>query len=243
MLTVTGTNRAFVITSSREVSRIENIRKLQAQVPGLRLVEAIYPKYQKVPFLTKLIQKSKERGGKALNPGEIGIILSNRMIWQEVVRIAASDDEHFLLMESDSCINDVETLHKYAASLTADYDLFFFGAWLGHMQLTRSSRKRVAGIYNVGEPFIQTVCSGYGYSVNRKAARYLLQCTGKIAYPVDEFKKYMAPGVLRIGGIVPELISHQTGESTIGHGGMLPLLERIWLFLLDVRNGIICYFK
>ncbi len=243
MSTVTDNIQAFVITSATEVSRIENTRQLQRQVQGLRLVEAVYPKYQKVPFLAQLIQKSKERGGKALNPGEIGVILSNRKIWQEVIRIAVSDEQHFLVMESDSCINDVATLHRHAASLTVGYDMFFFGAWLGHMKLTRSSRKRIAGRYYVGEPFIKTICSAYGYSVNRKAARYLLQCTGKISFPVDEFKKYMEPGVLRIGGIVPELISHQKGESTIGHGEMLPVLERIWLFLLDIRNSIICYFK
>lgn len=236
--------QAFVITSPVEVSRKKNIELLAQQLPGLRLSDAVYPRHEKVPFIEQLVSKSKERGGRALNYGEIGVILSNRRVWREVLRMAQTDEQHFLVLESDSHINDPVLLHKHAASLTSGHDLFFFGGWLGHMKLNRSTRKHIEAGYFAGEPFVKTICSAYGYSVNRKAAKYLLECTGKMAYPVDEFKKYMQPGVLRIGAVVPELITQKEGEeSTIGHNGMKPVIEKIWLFLLDVRNTIICYFK
>jgi hypothetical protein len=234
--------RAFVICSERELHRKNNIALLHQLLPGLMQIEAIYPRYTKIPFLSGLIQKSRERTGRALNEGEIGILLSNRQAWQEICSIAEDDKEPFLILESDSCINNPSLLIEKGVTIAGDYDLFFFGGWMGHIKLKRSTVRRITDRFRVGEPYIKTICSGYGYSVNRKAARYLLQRTSSVGYPVDEFKRYMEPGMLKVGAVLPELISELPGSSsTIGHDGLPPWLHTIKIRLLDIRNGVIAY--
>lgn len=235
------TIKAFVITSCHELSRRDNIALLHQHLPGLLEMEAVYPRYQRVPFLHQLKQKSKERTGKALSDGEIGILLSNRKIWKHICSIAANDQEHFLIMESDSKINDVSLLQEQGKKLAEQYDLFFHGGWMGNMKLKRSTLQKVNETFTVGEPYRKTICSGYGYSLNRVAAKYLLKCTAQIQYPVDEFKKYTQPGVLKIGAILPELISEQPGTSTIGHQQRFLFLHTLKMRLVHLRNSLIAY--
>ena len=234
---------AFVITATHEISRLPNIEFLKKQLPSLQIIEAIYPSRQKIPFLKKLIAVSGTRTGKCLNHGEIGVLLSNRKIWRQIVASSNADNNFFLILESDSVINDIAVLESHFHSLTSEYDLFFFGGWLGHIKLLRSTKMKVNNTFSVGEPYIKTICSGYGYALNKKTAKYLLQQTNKIAYPADEFKKYIEPGKLNIGAVVPELISQGDGTTTIGHNGLPSFFEMLWLFILDIRNSIICNFK
>lgn len=235
--------KAFIICSVYETTRRENISRLKQQLPGLKEIEAVYPSRQHVPFLKQLQKRSEERTGTRLNEGEIGVILSNRKIWRSIVAEAGDELEPYLILESDSCINDLSFFSDKGKQLAEGYDLFFFGGWMGHMQLKRSSRQHAGNGFMVGEPYRKTICSAYGYAVNKKAARYLLQKTARIQYPIDEFKKYTEPGELRIGAIVPELISELPGSSTIGHKTVHPVLYKLKMLVLDTRNAIICYFS
>ncbi len=233
----------FIITAAHEQSRLANVLMLQKQLPTMQIMEAIYPSRQKIPFINQLICKSEERTGRALNLGEIGVLLSNRKIWQTIVQSEALETASFLIVESDSVINELNLLQNNFQQLTSQYDLFFWGGWFGHIKLLHSSQKKISPTYSYGTPLINTICCGYGYSVNKKTARYLLQQTKQIAYPVDEFKKYIPSGKLTIGAIVPEIISQAEGESTIGHEGLSPFIEKIWFLILDIRNAIICFFN
>lgn len=246
--------RAWVIAAAHETERAAHIQLLATQLPGLQQMEAIYPTRQKVPFINRLIAITKQRTGTALNKGEIGVLLSNRAIWKRIVKEARNESEHFLILESDSVINDAAMLHQQYQQVQNDYDLFFWGAWLGHAQILRSTKKKIqlttphpspegfSTSYAIGMPFYKTICSGYGYSLNKKAAAYLLKRSNKIAYPVDEFKRYANPQDLRWGTIKPEIISQGKGTTTIGHSGN-PILEKIWISLLDIRNAVICFFN
>ena len=94
---------------------------------------------------------------------------------------------------------------------------------------------RLMGLHFIGEPLRNAVACTYGYSINRKAASCLLKSTNRIAYPVDEFKKYLKPGQLRWGAVVPELISVHDVPSTI-QPNTDKMMEKIWIFVLDIRN-------
>jgi GR25 family glycosyltransferase involved in LPS biosynthesis len=230
----------FLVSSVHETARKPFVELLRKEFPNLEQVEAIYPSHTRVPFLQQLQERSEERTGRSLKEGEIGLILTNRKIWRKILNRASSDEEHFLILESDSKISESQLLHKNFNSLSASYDIFFWGAWFGHMRLLRSKRKTFAVGYSAGEPLINSVACTYGYSINRKAAAVLLKATARIAYPVDEFKRYLAPGQLRFGGVAPELISVHPSPSTIRQDGS-SLKEKIWILLLDLRNHILSF--
>ena len=233
--------RSFIISAASETARTANIYQLRKQLPDAMMVEAVYPSVTKVPFLQNLINLSKQRTGNALLPAEIGCLLSHRNIWQRIIQMDLTDAEHCLILESDSTINDLALLEEFAA--LKKYDLFFFGAWLGHMKLFRSSKKQLNERFSIGQPFIKTVYCTYGYSVNKKAAAYLLQQTKKIGYPVDQFKQYIQPGAIRIGGVVPELISAGNMGSYINQIDANAWQQKLFMHLLDIKNNIICFFK
>lgn len=230
---------SYVITSIHETERIPFVVQIKSALPNVKQVEAIYPSSTRVPYLKKLQFKSKERGGRALTAGEIGLILTSRMIWRDILQRAQDDQEHFLILESDSKINDIELLTSKFQALTRGYDFFLWGSWQGHLRILRSKRKRVDKKYTYGEAFMRSIAGTYGYSLNRKAAATLLELTGKIAYPVDEFKRYVAPGTLHFGGIVPEVISiHKALPTTIGRPANAAV-ERLIMFVFDIRNYIL----
>lgn len=232
----------FLVSSVHETARKSFVELLRKEFPELEKVEAIYPAHTRVPFLQQLQERSKERSGRSLKEGEIGLILTNRQIWRKILSRASSDEEHFLILESDSKISASLLLHQYFHSLSASYDIFFWGAWFGHMRLLRSKRKAFAAGHWAGEPLINSVACTYGYSINRKAAAVLLKATARIAYPVDEFKRYLTPGQLRFGGVAPELITVHPSPSTIRQDSS-SLKEKIWIFLLDLRNHILSYWR
>lgn len=234
----------FIISSPHEPEdRLSNVELLQQQIPRTILQPAIFPNQQKVPFLEKLRKKSGERTGVTLNAGEIGVLLANRCIWRQIVHLKPNEEDIFLILESDSKINNYHVFREKAGLMMKGYDLFFFGGWTGRMMLKRSTIQVFDPPFKVGDPYIKTVCSGYGYAINLRAAKTLLQYTKKIAYPVDEFKKYLPANRLKIGGVVPELVSEQPGTTTIGHPNYKSFLFQSKMFLVHLRNSIVSYFS
>jgi GR25 family glycosyltransferase involved in LPS biosynthesis len=63
--------------------------------PGIVKMEAIFPKYQNVPFLQKLINLSEQRTGIKLMPGEIGCLLGHRKIWKTILNSKDEYEGHY----------------------------------------------------------------------------------------------------------------------------------------------------
>ncbi len=226
--------RAFVLFSEHETERHSHIEALRAILPALEVVEPVFPSRIHVPFLAAMVEKSRSRTGKALLPTEIGVILSHRKIWAKIAK--EKTNEHFLVLESDSRILKPELLKSETAE---KYDLFFWGAWNGYASLKQSTIKN-----GVGEPLIKSVYGAYGYSLNSKAAAYLLKKTPQVAYPVDMYKRFVDPSEISLGAIVPEVISTwRTSDSLIRKEsrGHLLTAELIRL-IFYCRNTIQSYF-
>lgn len=232
--------KAFLIYAESETHRKEHIAKLMADVPfSVEKVEAVYPDRQHVPFRDALLQVSKERTGKALLMGELGCLLSHRRVWSKILREANNDQDHYLIFESDSVIGDPVFLHDNFSDLTQLKDLFFWGAWEGHMKFFNSTQKAIAASHVVGEPFIKTIYCTYGYSLNRKAAKLLLNRTKKISYPVDQFKFFFSQKELKLGGVLPEVVTGNKINSTI-RDKENALFKQLFLTVLDIKNNFIC---
>jgi hypothetical protein len=226
--------RAFVLFAEHETERKAHVEAMRSVLSGLELVEPVFPSRVHVPFLEALIEKSRARTGKALLPTEIGVILSHRRVWSLIAR--ENTDDHFLVLESDSRIIKPELLQSETAE---KYDLFFWGAWNGYASLKKSTVQ-----HGVGEPLIKSVYGAYGYSLNSKAARYMLQKTARIAYPVDMYKRFVDPAEISLGAIVPEVISTwRTSDSLIrqeSHGHLLT--AELIRMIFYCRNTIQSYF-
>ena len=231
--------RSFIITSATENERKANVANLLVQLPDAVLIEAVYPSQVHVPFLHRMMELSEQRTGKRLLPAEIGCLMSHRIVWRKIIVADSAEDEHFLVLESDSVLSS-----EFAEVVDINtYDLFFFGAWLGHMKLFRSTRQKINNTYTIGTPFIKTVYCTYGYSLNKKAAAYLLKQTNRIAYPVDQFKYFLDTNEIRLGGIVPELISGGQMGSYINQDGFSSWRKKWVMNVLSIKNNLICYFK
>jgi GR25 family glycosyltransferase involved in LPS biosynthesis len=236
---------AFLLYAEREKARLPQVQLIQAAFEQVEIIEALYPSHTHVPFLNQLIVKSKERTGKALLTNEIGVLLGHRIIWQRIVKVATSNNEHFLVFESDSKINELDLLKANFHSYTSKYDLFFWGAWDGNARIKKSTIQFVQGAFKIGEPLIKSVYCTYGYSLNKKAAILLLNATRKIAYPVDIFKKYIPAGTLKLGAVRPEIVSAwYNTPSTIRKEGW-PKKIKNWCIvqIFDCRNRIQAYFS
>jgi len=236
---------AFVLYSIKEESRKLQVDALKKAIPALELVEAIFPKYEKVAFLQKLISLSKQRTGRALMPAEIGVLLGHRKIWRKIIQSKMGQEQHVLILESDSKIAKPELLEYCFNSFTKNYDLFFWGAWDGHMRLKKSSLIYNKGKQAIGEPLIKSVYCTYGYSLNKKAAAYLLKATGKINFPVDMYKKHIKQGDLKLGAARPEIISAwYNTPSSIQKQNLIEQIKRFCIVqIFDFRNKIQAYFS
>jgi len=238
--------KSFLITSEREIARKANINLLMQQLPNTQIVEAIYPDHQHIPFLNKIKTVSKQRTGHALVNGEIGCLLSHRKVWRKIVA-EKNDSEFYLILESDSVIIDFPALLNLANNNISQYNsnafIFFFGAWLGHMKLLRSTIKILDKNYTIGEPFIKTLYCSYGYGLNLKAAKYLLNQTNKVAYPVDQFKRFVNPSRISLWGVYPEIISAAALGSYINQSKIKIWQRQLIMNLLDIKNNLICFFK
>ena len=226
--------RAFVLFADHETERKAHVEAMRSVLPALEVVEPVFPSRVHVPFLEALIDKSRTRTGKAILATEIGVILSHRKVWSLIAQ--ESSNEHFLILESDSRIMTPELLKAETAK---KYDLFFWGAWNGYASLKKSTVQ-----HGVGEPLIKSVYGAYGYSLNSKAAKYLLQKTARIAYPVDMYKRFVDTREISIGAIVPEVISTwRTSDSLIRKESRRHLLTaELIRMIFYCRNTIQSYF-
>ena len=96
----------------------------------------------------------------------------------------------------------------------------------------------------MGEPLIKSVYGAYGYSINSKAARYLLQKTARVAYPVDMYNHFVDPAEISIGSIIPEVITTwRTSDSLIRQESRVQLMAaELIRMIFYCRNTIQSYF-
>ncbi|MDB5210582.1 MAG: hypothetical protein JWQ30_1409 [Sediminibacterium sp.] len=235
--------QGYILGSVHEQDRRQNLALLKTTLPSCVYEEAIYPEYVKVPFADSLKEMAGRRTGHALSSGEMGCLLSHRKIWKKIASHSGNDARMFLVLESDSSIQNIDVISKHFENVSKDFDLFFWGAWEGHMKLFRSSKKILSGNYVVGEPFIKTVYCTYGYSLNRAAANHLLKKTGKAGYTVDQFKRFIRKGDLRVGGVMPELIITTGRQKSYIQKNRNSLKEFFVWLLLDCKNALICLLK
>jgi GR25 family glycosyltransferase involved in LPS biosynthesis len=257
--------KTFIVYNELEQDRKQLVANLQACFSNHQVVKAIYPSETPVPFISTIQKLSQERTGKALSWGEIGCLLTHRKIWQAIVndKEQASlwkSPKAYLIVESDSVVNNKTLIEAQFDSIHQQYDLFFWGAFEGRVQLFRSTQKKLQSTavaseidnsngnantsYVYGTPFIKSLYCTYGYSLNKKAAAYLLTVTKTFSYPVDVWKKNLAKTNLKIGAIRPELIAVQSGMvSRIQDRKPQVLKEWILYLLVEIKNRLIVFFK
>lgn len=232
----------YILYGPHDVSRSKQVGVLQQTFPTAEIIEPIFPRKQKVPFIKDLIQNAFDRSGTKLLPEEVGVFMSHRKIWSIISK--KGNNNHYLVLESDSKIKDSTTIHTQFSEVQNDYDLFFWGAWNNHVSIKRSTSKKIAQNYIIGTPLIRSVYGAYGYSLNAKAAKYLLEQSKRINHPVDLYKYYIDPTQINIGSIKPEVISTwQTTDSTIRKERFKDKLKRIIIIkIFNLRNQILAYF-
>jgi GR25 family glycosyltransferase involved in LPS biosynthesis len=235
---------AFIIYGQNEHARQAQVNLMQEVLPNSVLVDPIFPARQKVPFITNLIQNAYKRSGYKLLASEVGVFMSHRSIWKKIVQQNNDPNQHFLVLESDSKINDMHLIEQTMQKVQTGYDLFFWGAWNNHVSIKKSTAENIDNNYKIGVPLIRSVYGAYGYSLNIKAAKHLLAKSSKINYPVDLYKHYVDQSVIKIGAIQPELISTwQTTDSTIRKEANIDRLKRIIIIkIFSLRNQILAYF-
>lgn len=239
----------FILCSQHEKERDEHINLLRHQLGDITCIEAIFPKYEKVPFIDQLIKLSKARTGKSLNQGEIGCLLGHRKIWRMIAKKWATPHQHFLVLESDSKIINIVDFKKafieyvHSKKLAAS-DLFFWGAWNGNTRIKKSTASIILNKYTIGEPLIKSVYGTYGYSITPNGARILLRKTSKISFPVDYFKYHLNKTDIEIGAISPALIDtwKTTASNIVFENYWVNLKRWIIIRIFDFRNMIIAYF-
>jgi hypothetical protein len=234
---------AYIIYGQIEYARQTQVEQLQQALPNAVLVDPIFPSRQKVPFINDLIQNAFNRTGSKLLPSEIGVFMSHRSIWKKILK-EGRQDQHFLVLESDSRINDIRLIEQTMPTVEKSYDLFFWGAWNNHVSIKRSTSVSIHKNFIIGSPLIRSIYGAYGYSLNAKAAKHLLAQSKKINYPVDLYKHYVDQNEITIGAIKSELISTwQTTDSTIRKERPIDMLKRIIIIkIFSLRNQILAYF-
>jgi GR25 family glycosyltransferase involved in LPS biosynthesis len=235
---------AFIIYGQNEHARQAQVNLMQDVLPNSVLVDPIFPARQKVPFIKDLIQNAYKRSGYKLLPSEVGVFMSHRSIWKKILQQNNDPSQHFLILESDSKINDMLQIEQTMQKVETGYDLFFWGAWNNHVSIKKSTAESIDNNFKIGEPLIRSVYGAYGYSLNIKAAKHLLAQSSKINYPVDLYKHYVDQAAIKIGAIQPELISTwQTTDSTIRKEANIDRLKRIIIIkIFSLRNQILAYF-
>jgi GR25 family glycosyltransferase involved in LPS biosynthesis len=235
---------SFIIYGQNEHARQAQVNLMQAVLPNSVLVDPIFPRRQKVPFINDLIQNALNRSGYQLMPSEIGVFMSHRSIWKKIVQENNDPCQHFLVLESDSKINDILLIEQTMPKVEESYDLFFWGAWNNHVSIKKSTAVAIDNKFKIGVPLIRSVYGAYGYSINVKAAKHLLKQSSKINYPVDLYKHYVNQAAIKTGAIQPELISTwQTTDSTIRKEAAIDRLKRIIIIkIFSLRNQILAYF-
>jgi len=240
---------AYLLCSKQEQGREGHINLLKQQLAGITYVEAIFPKFQKVPFLEQLVVVSKSRTGKALNPGEIGCLLGHRKIWHLIAKHTVTPNQHFLVLESDSKIINIDDFIKAFIEIknaknSHNYDLFFWGAWNGNTRIKKSTASTILNKFTIGTPLIKSVYGTYGYSITPNGAKILLKQTAKISYPVDYFKHHLINADIQIGAIRPAMIDtwKTTPSNIVVENNWVNIKRWIIIRVFDFRNMIIAYF-
>ena len=243
--------KTYILHSVFEKDRIARVDTLREQFKYFTIVESIYPSNTHIPFLKTIIEKSKERTGKALMATEVACLLGHRKILRQIVKEATNNKEHFLILESDSKILDLSILETYFESISKQYDLFFWGAWEGNSKIKRSTSSIIQGNqntkYRIGEPLLNTIYCAYGYSINKSTAEYLLKKTSIISTPYDIFKQFIDPQKIKIGTITNEIITTTDKDnkgSYIRKTNFIHYFKKaILVSILNIRNTIRAYFS
>lgn len=233
---------AYILYGPHDSARSSQVALLQAAFPNSIIVEPIFPKKQKVPFVNDLIRNAFIRKGIKMLPEEVGVFMSHRKIWQDISK--KGTNQHFVVLESDSQIKNPRLIETQFSNVQESFDLFFWGAWNNHVSIQRSTKTKLQDGYRIGTPLIRSVYGAYGYSLNAKAAKYLLKQSKKINNPVDLYKYYVDPSQIKIGAISPEVISTwQTTDSTIRREQLIHKVKRIIIIkIFHLRNQILAYF-
>ena len=242
--------KTYILYSPLEKDRTARVEAMRQQFKQFTISESIYPSNTHIPFLKAIIEKSKERTGKALMATEVACLLGHRRILRQIVKAATNNEEHFLILESDSIILNFSLLEAYFEPISKEYDLFFWGAWEGNAKIKRSKSVILQGGHNkykVGEPLLNTIYCAYGYSINKPTAQYLLKQTSKVSTPYDIFKQFIDPVRIKIGTITHEIITTTDKDakgSYIRKTNFLRYLKRAFLMvILNFRNNIRAYFS
>jgi GR25 family glycosyltransferase involved in LPS biosynthesis len=246
-----NTIKTYILHSPIEKDRIARVNTLRENFKNFTVIESIYPSNTHIPFLHSIIEKSKERTGKALMATEFACLLGHRRILREIVKVATNNQEHFLILESDSKILDLSLLERYFEAVSKQYDFFFWGAWEGNAKIKRSTSSIIQGdkntTYRIGEPLLNTIYCTYGYSINKPTAEYLLKKTSKISTPYDIFKQFIDPQEIKLGTIVHEIITTTDKDnkgSYIRKTNFIQYLKKaVLIFVLNIRNTIRAYFS
>ena len=242
--------KAYILHSAFEKDRMARVEALRDQFKYFTISESIYPSTTRIPFLKAIIDKSKERTGQALMATEVACLLGHRRILRQIVKAATNNEEHFLVLESDSKILDFSLLEAYFEPISNQYDLFFWGAWEGNAKIKRSKSIIIQGDHNkyrIGEPLLNTIYCAYGYSINKPTAEYLLKKTSKISTPYDIFKQFIDPEIIKIGTITHEIITTTDKDakgSYIRKTNFIHYFKKaILVLILNIRNTIRAYFS
>jgi len=237
----------YILYSPLEKDRTARVEAMRQLFKKFTISESIYPSNTHIPFLKDIIEKSKERTGKALMATEVACLLGHRRILKQIVKEATNNEEHFLVLESDSKILDFSLLETYFEPISKQFDIFFWGAWEGNAKIKRSNAQVLDSNYTIGEPLLHTIYCAYGYSINKPTAQYLLKQTSKISTPFDIFKQFIDPQKIKAGTITKEVIT----TSDIGNQGSYirktnrkdNLKRAFYLLILNIKNSIQAYFS
>ena len=237
----------YILYSPLEKDRTARVEAMRQQFKQFTISESIYPSNTHIPFLKAIIEKSKERTGKALMATEVACLLGHRRILRQIVRAATNNEEHFLVLETDSKILNFELLKNQFETISNKYDLFFWGAWEGNAKIKRSKAQVLDSNYSIGEPLLHSIYCAYGYSINKPTAQYLLKQSAKISTPFDIFKQFIDPQKIKVGTITKEVIT----TSDIGNQASYirktdkkdNLKRAFYLLFLNIKNSIQAYFS
>ena len=234
----------YILYSPLEKDRTARVEAMRQQFKQFTISESIYPSNTHIPFLKAIIEKSKERTGKALMATEVACLLGHRRILRQIVKAATNNEEHFLVLESDSKILNFELLKNHFEPISKQYDFFFWGAWEGNAKVKRSKGLLIEGKYTIGEPLLHTIYCAYGYSINKTTAQYLLKKTATISTPFDIFKQFIDPTKIRLGTITKEIITTWDEGSYIRNDKFFKRSKKaVFIFFLNIKNTIQAYFS
>jgi len=237
----------YILYSPLEKDRTARVEAMRQQFKQFTISESIYPSNTHIPFLKAIIEKSKERTGQALMATEVACLLGHRRILRQIVKAATNNEEHFLVLESDSKILNFELLKNHFEPISKQFDIFFWGAWEGNAKIKRSKAQVLDSNYSIGEPLLHTIYCAYGYSINKPTAQYFLKQSAKFSTPFDIFKQFIDPQKIKVGTITKEVIT----TSDIGNQGSYirktdkkdNLKRAFYLLFLKIKNNIQAYFS